>query len=79
MDVKCCEGCRNDFYNGNNPHGVKECWSLKTAKPVQRVRVHLDQRPPWTQKPVWVPDCYNEDRYIYVDPDNPSCKRTPSG
>lgn len=31
-----CEGCRNDFYNGE---GAKECWSLKTAQVVQRWRL----------------------------------------
>ena len=36
---KHCAGCRNDFYNGNNPHGVKECWSLKGAKVVTRYRI----------------------------------------
>ena len=31
---KYCGGCRNDFYNGNNPHGVKQCWSLEKSKVV---------------------------------------------
>jgi hypothetical protein len=37
--LKRCRGCRNDFYNGNNKLGVRECWSLKSAKPVRRWRI----------------------------------------
>ena len=29
--LKHCQGCRNNFYNGNNPYEIKECWSLKNA------------------------------------------------
>ncbi len=31
-DKKYCIGCDSDFYNGNNPMGVKECWLFKSAK-----------------------------------------------
>ncbi len=34
-----CAGCRDDFYNGNNPYGVKECWGLKSAKKRVRYRI----------------------------------------
>ena len=34
-----CVGCRDNYYNGNNPHGVKECWHLKSAKRVTRYRI----------------------------------------
>ena len=34
-----CAGCRDDFYNGNNPYGVQRCWGLKTAKLVTRFRI----------------------------------------
>ena len=33
-----CRGCRDDFYNGQNNLGIKECWSLKNAKVVTRWR-----------------------------------------
>lgn len=46
-----CAGCRDDFYNGHNPMGVKECWGLKTAKSVERVSVGTWQEPPYQ----WVP------------------------
>ena len=29
-----CRGCRDDFYNGGNPYGTKECWHFKDAKVV---------------------------------------------
>ena len=74
MDQKHCVGCRQNFYNGNNNLGVKVCWGLKTAKRIRRVRVHVDQRPPWTAAPEWMPDCYREDRYVFVEPDDPCCK-----
>jgi hypothetical protein len=40
-----CEGCRNDFYNGHNPLGVKECWSLKEARVVTLYQIGW-----WTQQ-----------------------------
>lgn len=73
MDKKHCIGCYDDFYNGNNPYSVKECWMLKSAKLIKRVEVHVDQRPPWTQKPRLLPNCYKRQRYVYVAPDNSSC------
>lgn len=27
-----CEGCSDNFYNGGNPYGIKECWHFKDAK-----------------------------------------------
>lgn len=39
-----CRGCRDDFYNGHNPMGVKKCWGLKTAKMVTRYEIGT-----WTQ------------------------------
>jgi len=29
-----CAGCHDDFYNSNNPLGIKECWHFKDAKVV---------------------------------------------
>ena len=39
-----CSGCRNDFYNGQNKFGVRECWSFKTAEVCTRWRIDW-----WTQ------------------------------
>lgn len=60
MDVKHCEGCYNNFYNGNNPYGVKQCSMLKTAKLVSRIRVGNFEDPQYYKgkKAVRVPDCY---------------------
>ena len=35
-DKKYCVGCDENFYNGNNPMGVKECWLFKSAKVMTR-------------------------------------------
>jgi hypothetical protein len=33
---KLCAGCSEDFYNGNNPLGVKKCWCFESAKKVDK-------------------------------------------
>ena len=38
-DRKYCSGCDDDFYNGSNPLGIKECWSLEDAKVVTRCKI----------------------------------------
>jgi len=68
VDKKHCVGCRDNFYNGNNDLGVRQCWSLKSAKLVMRKEVHVDQVPPWNQEARELPDCYRKPRFIYVDP-----------
>jgi hypothetical protein len=64
-----CIGCENNFYNGNNTYGVKECWSLDTATIVKKKKVHIDDVPPWTQEPIEVLSCYHQKRYVFVNPD----------
>lgn len=66
---KYCNGCRNNFYNGNNDLGVEECWSLRDAKVVWKKRVPIHQRPPWTQKAIRVLSCYHKSGYVFVAPD----------
>lgn len=39
-DKKYCGGCRDNFYNGNNDMGVKQCWNLKGTSIVTRWRLH---------------------------------------
>lgn len=65
-----CIGCRNNFYNGNNDLGVKECWSFKTSQIVQRVEVPVHQRPPYHQTPRKSLSCYHADGYAYLKPDD---------
>lgn len=37
--LSLCSGCRNDFYNDQNPLGVKRCWSFKSARVVRRFKL----------------------------------------
>jgi len=68
MDQKHCAGCYNDVYN-HGCGGAKECWSLKTAKLILRKEVHINQRPPWTQKARQFPSCYRRPQFVYVGKD----------
>jgi len=63
-----CGGCEDNFYNGNNSYGIKECWNLESAKVVMKKEVHIDQVPPWKQKPIKTLSCYHRRRYVYVGP-----------
>ena len=38
-DKKYCVGCNDNFYNGNNPSGVKEYWGYKSARVVTRYAI----------------------------------------
>lgn len=69
MDRKFCVGCEDNFYNGFNNIGVKECWHLKDAKQEFYKLIPVDMRPPYTmlehQK---LPTCYRKKRYVKVKP-----------
>ena len=62
-----CEGCEDNFYNGNNPHGTKECWKFSDAKIIMRKQVHINQTPPWTQKPTLMMSCYRKKQFVFVN------------
>ncbi len=64
-----CNGCEDNFYNGNNPHGTKECWRFKTAKIILRKQVHISQVPPWEQEPELKMSCFRKKQYVFVDGD----------
>lgn len=66
---KYCNGCHDNFYNGNNPLGIKECWSLETAKPVRMKFVHINQRPPWKNEAEWTLNCRTRQSFIKVKPE----------
>ena len=69
LDVKHCAGCRDDFYNGNNPLGVTECWMRTRGTMKTRYQLHCDtpmNRRSGYQK-VKVPSCYHKPRYVHVD------------
>ena len=42
-DKHLCKDCKDDYYNGNNSVGIKECWSFDNAEVVTRFRI-----PWWT-------------------------------
>jgi len=69
MDKERCIGCEQDFYNGHNPLGVKECWIFKDAKMIFRKKVGIWQNPPWKQKARRFPSCYQQKGYIFVKPE----------
>ena len=56
-----CLGCRDNFYNGNNPIGVQECWLYKNAKVVRRFRLGWWTRPtePGVFKEVTTLSCHH--------------------
>jgi len=67
MDKNHCIGCENNFYNGNNPYGIQECWSLKSATLVTRVRVGVWEPPPYDlNRTVQVFDCRKEKGNVLV-------------
>lgn len=68
-DTTHCQGCEDNFYNGNNPLGVKQCWMLKSAKLVTRFKTGT-----WTQPTekgafteVMVPNCYHAKGQHFYD------------
>ena len=66
-----CAGCKNNFYNGNNPYGVEECWGLAEATLTTRKKVHINQVQPWDQKPEKYLSCYHQDGYVFIGPSEP--------
>lgn len=67
MNKSNCVGCEDNFYNGNNQLGVKECWHLKTAKMILKKQVGYSQVPLWKQKPIKVPSCYQVKGYVFIE------------
>lgn len=66
-----CFGCHNDFYNGKNDLGVKQCWSYPSAEVVRRIRVGIMERPPYSAKrAAWTFSCHKPDGAVQVNPDN---------
>ncbi len=61
-----CQGCRNDFYNGHNLLGVKECWSFERADVVEKMRVGTWQNPPYTWAPKTTLTCYSPEGGVMI-------------
>ena len=68
MHKKECLGCDNDFYNGKNPHGIKECWLLETAKLGVLYRIANDK--PMNAKGAYqkkkLPNCYRQKGFCFL-------------
>ena len=62
--LKHCTGCEQDVYN-NNFFNIKECWHLEKAKLVLKKKIHINQVPPWKQKPIKVLSCYQQKGYVF--------------
>jgi hypothetical protein len=68
--LELCRGCVDNFYNGNNDLGVKECWNLKKATIVKKKKVGMNDAPPWKhQLIVTILSCRHEKGYVFVDPE----------
>ena len=63
---RLCHGCRDDFYNGHNPLGIKECWGLKSAKQVERVCVGIWDRPPYLWHPEKTLSCHRPNGMVWL-------------
>lgn len=63
-----CSGCYNDEYN-HGLGGAKECWSFESATVKLQKEVHINQMPPWKQKPEKMLSCFNRPQWVYVDGD----------
>lgn len=63
--IKHCAGCTDDFFNGQNPRGVEDCWLLRSAQLIPRKQVPVSQLPPWDQPPVPTLSCYKRKGYMY--------------
>lgn len=69
MTKASCAGCEDNFYNGNNPHGIIECWGFKSAVIIPRKKVGLNDRPPWTWPATPTPSCYRQRGYVFINCD----------
>lgn len=72
--LKLCVGCRNDFYNDKNPHGVKRCWFLGRAEKVKRTKVGIWQNPPYQWQPQSTLSCHEPQGMTWIKQDDPRIK-----
>jgi hypothetical protein len=68
-DKGMCSGCTENFYNGNNSLGVRECWSFSSAKVKLRKVVGLNDCPPWDWLPKYMLSCKRISRSVVMDGD----------
>lgn len=77
IPLSACGGCRDDFYNGHNPMGVKRCWLAKDGRMVTRYRIGWWTQPtsPGAFTKVRVPNCYHQPGVAAYCADLPSYVR----
>jgi len=67
-DKKNCVGCEQNFYNGFNPYGIKECWHLKKAKMKTRYAISINA--PMGKKDnyfkVKKPNCFQQTGTVFL-------------
>jgi len=64
-----CIGCRDNFYNGNNDLGIKECWCLEDAEVVKRMPIPLDLAPPYKPFTEKTLSCHRRQGCVMIDPE----------
>lgn len=70
MDVKFCSGCEDNFYNGNNPYGITECWHRAKAEQKSYRLIPISMPPPYLQISLKkLPNCYKAKGYAKVKPE----------
>jgi len=63
-----CVGCRDNFYNHNQPDG---CWCFASAKIVRRVRVGIWEPPPYSRdRAEKYLSCFTRDGYAMLSLDD---------
>ena len=56
--ISMCSGCYNNIY--------RPCWNYKTARIVTKIRVHINDMPPYAQEPEKYLSCYRVPQYAFL-------------
>jgi hypothetical protein len=68
--LKLCRGCYNDHYNQPGNSTLGHCWSLDTAKPVERTSVGTWQEPPYSWQPKTTLSCHRQQGSSWISRDD---------
>lgn len=60
-----CSGCEDNFYNGNNQYGIKECSHYESAEIVPCVIATTSEPPPFSLTGECL-NCYRKSGYAYI-------------
>jgi hypothetical protein len=71
MKKSDCSGCEDNFYNGNNDLGVKECFRFRGQGNRVKKRYRIDYNTPTNireaYQEVTCPTCYRKKGFAYMD------------